>query len=381
MPYNKKALNLHKQKKGKIEIKSKVPARTAEDLATIYTPGVGAVSAAISRKRNLSWEMTNRGNTVAIVTDGSAVLGLGNIGPRAALPVMEGKAVIFKKFADIDAYPLCIDTMDVDEIIKFCKFLEPSIGGINLEDISAPRCFEILEKLEKECDLAVFHDDQDGTAIVILAALINACRVTGKVLNELRYVVNGSGAAGIATTRLLLAHGVKDIILVDSIGALHQGRKYMNKYKQLISQKTNKQKIKGRLENAIVGADVFIGLSKGNLLSKRMVRRMNEDPIILALANPIPEIMPENAYAAGAKIVGTGRSDFPNQVNNALVFPGVFRGLLDGWKRKLTIRMKIAAATAIAYSVKPTKYKILPKVTDKKVVTGVAKAIMKKTKG
>lgn len=378
MPYNKKALELHKKLKGKIEIKSKIPLKTKEALSTAYTPGVGAACLAIRKKRNLSWELTNRGNQIAIVTDGTAVLGLGNIGPEAGMPVMEGKSMIFKEFAGIDALPLCINTCDVDEIVNFCKWIEPSFGGINLEDISAPRCFEILERLEKELNIVVFHDDQDGTAIVTLAGLINACRVTGKVLNKLKIVINGAGAAGIAVSRLLLAHGAKDLILLDSIGAIYNGRRYLNRYKKEIARKTNKKLTKGRLEDALKNTDVFIGLSKGNLVDEGMVRSMNKNPIIFAMANPVPEIMPDKAIKSGASVVGTGRSDFPNQINNALVFPGIFRGLLDGWKKRATTKMKIRAAIALAYTIKkPTKSKILPKITDKKIVKAISEAIAK----
>lgn len=376
MSYNTKALNLHKKYKGKIEIRSRVPLKTREDLSVAYTPGVGAVSKAIGSKRNLSWEMTNRGNMVAIVTDGTAVLGLGNLGAEAAMPVMEGKAAIFKEFADIDAVPLCINTCETGEIIKFCKNIEPSFGGINLEDISAPRCFEILERLEKELNIAIFHDDQDGTAIAVMAALINACRVTGKVVLKLKIVINGAGAAGIAVARLLLAQGVKDIIVLDSIGTLYQGRRNMDKYKKEIAKKTNKENLKGKLKEAIIGADVFIGLSVGNILNIELVKSMNKEPIIFAMANPVPEIMPEEAHSAGAAIVGTGRSDFPNQINNALIFPGIFRGLLDSWAKRVTIKMKLGAAVALAYSVKnPTLNKILPNITDKRVVQAIANAV------
>ena len=378
MTYGEKALKLHKEKKGKIEISSKVKANSLDDLSVIYTPGVGAVSSAISRRRDDVWEYTNRGNTVAIVSDGTSVLGLGNLGPRAAIPVMEGKSVIFKKFANIDAVPLCIDACEVEDIVKFCKQIEPSFGGINLEDIAAPRCFEILDRLESECDIAVFHDDQDGTAIVILAGMINACRVTGKILNEQRVIINGAGAAGIATARLLIAHGVKDIILLDSIGVIYTGRRHLNIYKKEIARETNPRKIKGMLRDAIKQTDIFIGLSKGNLANKRMVRSMNDNPIIFAMANPIPEIMPDEAKAAGASIIGTGRSDFPNQINNALVFPGVFKGLLDGWKRRMTTKMKLSAAIAISYTVKPSKNKILPNITDKRVVDAISRTIIKK---
>ncbi len=377
MNYNKKALELHKKNRGKIEIKSKVSLKSKDDLATAYTPGVGAVSLAISKNKRKSWELTNRGNAVAIVTDGSAVLGLGNIGPFAAMPVMEGKSAIFKEFAGIDAIPLCINTNGVDDIINFCKYIEPSFGGINLEDISAPRCFTILEQLEKELNIAIFHDDQDGTAIVTLAALINACRITGKVMKEFRIVINGAGAAGIAIARLLLAQGVRDVILLDSQGIIYVGRRNLNFYKEQIAKKTNKKKLKGGLEEAMAGADVFIGVSKGNLVNTQMVKLMNKEPIIFAMANPIPEIMPLEAYRTGAAVVGTGRSDLPNQINNALVFPGIFRGLLDGSKKRVTAKMKISAAIALAYSIKPSKHKILPNVTDKKIVKAIARTIIK----
>lgn len=377
MDYNKKAVALHKKMRGKIEIKAKVPLKTREDLSIAYTPGVGAVCAEIGKDKDKSWTLTNRANQVAIVSDGTAILGLGNLGPEAAMPVMEGKAIIFKEFAGIDAIPLCINTTDIDEIVKFCKLIEPSFGGINLEDIAAPRCFEIVERLKKELTISVFHDDQDGTAIVVLAALINACRLTGKVMRDLRVVLNGGGAAGIAVTRLLLAQGIEDIILVDSRGIIYQGRGEMNSYKTAIAAKTNKRKLRGGLVEAMKGADVFIGVSKGGLVNKEMVESMNRAPIIFAMANPVPEIMPTEAYAAGAAIVGTGRSDLPNQVNNALVFPGIFRGLLDGRIKRVTTEMKVAAAIAIAYSVKPRRYKILPSVLEKKVVKAIAKAVKK----
>lgn len=375
MNYNKKALELHKKYKGKIEIKSKIKVKTKNDLSTIYTPGVGAVSSAIFQDAKKSFELTNRGNQVAIVSDGTAILGLGNLGPEAAMPVMEGKSVIFKEFAGIDAIPLCINTNNENEIIKFCKMIEPSFAGINLEDISAPRCFTILERLEKELSIPVFHDDQDGTAIVILAGLINACRVGGKTFKELKIVINGAGAAGIATAKLLLTQNVKEIILVDSKGIIYDGRSNLNNYKKIISKKINKNKIKGDLKNAMQDADVFIGLSKGNLVNKEMIKLMNKNSIIFAMANPIPEIMPDIALRAGVFIVGTGRSDFPNQINNALVFPGFFRGLLDGKIIKINNKMKIDTAIAIAYSVKPTKNKILPEITDKNIVNVIRRAI------
>lgn len=378
MNYGEKSIKLHKQKRGKIEIRSKVKINTREELAVAYTPGVGAVCTAIGKDKKQSWILTNRANQVAVVSDGTAILGLGDLGPEAAMPVMEGKAIIFKEFAGIDAIPLCINTKEVDKIVDFCKLIEPSFGGINLEDISAPRCFEVLERLEKELSIPVFHDDQDGTAIVTLAALINACRVTGKVMKELRVVVNGAGAAGIAIARLLLAQGVRDLILVDSVGTIYAGREGLNPMKEFFAKMTNKKKIKGGLVEAMQGADVFVGVSKANLVTPEMVKSMNAGPFIFAMANPVPEIMPDLALKAGASIVGTGRSDFPNQVNNALVFPGIFRGLLDGRIRKVTPHMKISAALAIAYAVKPTRDKLLPLVTDKKVVKLIARTISKK---
>lgn len=375
MDYNKKAIELHKKYQGKIEIKSKISLKTKDDLSLAYTPGVGAVSMAISKNKKNSWKMTNRSNMVAIVSDGTAVLGLGDIGPEAAMPVMEGKSAIFKEYAGVDAVPLCIKTINVEEIINFCKQIEPSFGGINLEDISAPRCFEILKRLEKELSIPVFHDDQDGTAIVVLAGLINACRVSGRVMKELKIVINGAGAAGIAIARLLLSQGVKDIILVDSRGAIYSGRQNLNDVKISIAKKTNKKNIRGNLADAMVRMDVFIGVSKPNLVNAKMIRSMNKEPIIFAMANPVPEIMPDKAIRAGAVIVGTGRSDFPNQINNALVFPGVFRGLLDNNVKKIDNRIKLAVALAIAYSIKPSKNRILPLITDKKVVKAIALAV------
>ncbi len=381
MSYNKKAISLHRKNKGKIEIKSKVSLKTVEDLSTAYTPGVGAVSMEIARSKKKSWELTNRSNQVAIVSDGTAVLGLGDIGPEAGMPVMEGKSAIFKEFAGVDAVPLCIDTKDTKEIIKFCKQIAPSFGGINLEDISAPRCFDILKTLEKELSIPVFHDDQDGTAIVVLAALINACRVTGKVVRNIKIVINGGGAAGFAIARLLLSQGVGDIIMLDSKGIIYCGRKGMNNFKCELSKKINKKRMKGSLIDAMEGADVFIGVSKGDLVTTEMVKSMNDDPIIFAMANPIPEIMPEKAKTGGAAIIGTGRSDFPNQINNALVFPGIFRGLLDSKVKKVTQKMKISAAIALAYTVKrPNKNKILPNVTDKKAVRAIARAVSSKSR-
>lgn len=375
MDYAKKSVALHKKYKGKIEIRSKIKLKSKDDLSLAYTPGVAAVSSAIGRDKKLSWQLTNRANQVAIVTDGTAILGLGNLGPEAAMPVMEGKSAIFKEFAGIDAMPLCINTTDTEEIIKFCKYIAPSFGGINLEDISAPRCFEILAKLERELNIPVFHDDQDGTAIVVLAALINACRVSGKAMKKIRIVINGAGAAGIAVARLLMAVGTGDLILLDSQGIIYNGRKDLNPVKREIAKSTNKKKIKGGLREAMVGFDVFIGVSQGNLVTSEMVKSMAAQPIIFAMANPIPEIMPDLALKAGAGLVGTGRSDFPNQINNALVFPGIFRGLLDNKVKQVTTKIKIKAAMVLAGVIKPSKNQILPAVTDKRVAKAIAKAV------
>lgn len=375
MDYNQKAINLHQKHRGKIEIKAKVKLENKDDLSTVYTPGVGAVCLEIGNNKKRSWELTNRANQVAIVCDGTAILGLGDLGPEAAMPVMEGKAVIFKQFAGVDATPLCINTTNTEEIIKFCKMIEPSFGGINLEDISAPRCFEILERLENELSIPVFHDDQDGTAIVALAALTNACRFAGKNLEELKIIINGAGAAGIAVAGLLLARGAEDIILLDSKGAIYEGRPDLNSIKKAYAAKTNKQQIKGGLSKAVKGADVFIGLSKANLVTEEMVKSMNSGPIIFAMANPVPEIMPDIALRAGASIVGTGRSDFPNQINNALVFPGIFRGLLDGGAKRVMVEMKLAAAAALAGCVEPAANKILPSIFDEGTVEAIAKAM------
>ena len=377
MDYNKQALKLHKKYRGKIEINSKIPLNSKDDLSAAYTPGVGAVCNEIARDKKKSWELTNRANQVAIVSDGTAILGLGNIGPEAGMPVMEGKSVIFKKFANVDAMPLCINTTDTEEIIKFCKQIEPSFGGINLEDISAPRCFEILERLEKELNISVFHDDQDGTAIVVLAGLINACRVSSKVLKELKIVISGMGAAGIAIARLLIAFGVKDLVLLDSKGIINDNRKNLNKYKKEILAKIKNKKNKGAKEDAVIKADVYIGVSKPKQLTGDMIKKMNAESIIFAMANPIPEIMPDVAKKAGAAIVATGRSDFDNQINNALVFPGIFRGLLDGKTKKIDMNLKKKIAIALAYCVKkPIKNKIIPSITEKKVVKVISEAVI-----
>ncbi|MEI8361184.1 MAG: NADP-dependent malic enzyme [bacterium] len=377
MDYGKKSVELHRKKRGKIEIKSKVSLKTINDLALAYTPGVAEVCREIGQDKSQSYQLTNRANQVAIVSDGTAILGLGDLGPEAAMPVMEGKAIIFKEFAGIDAVPLCINSTKVEEIVKFCKMIEPSFAGINLEDIAAPRCFEILAILEKELDIPVFHDDQDGTAIVLLAALINTCRVSGRALKDLKIVVNGAGAAGIAITKLLLHAQVADVVVVDSVGIINKKRAGLNAEKKQLALVTNKSNKSGELSDALMETDVFVGVSKGNILTVEMVQLMNHQPFIFAMANPTPEIMPELAYLGGASIVGTGRSDLPNQVNNALVFPGLFRGILKAKIKIVTPELKFAIAMAIASVIKPTKNKLMPLVMDKRVVLAIEKIIIK----
>jgi len=374
------ALKLHRKFKGKIEIKLKVPLRNARDLSLAYTPGVAEPCKEIKEDVTEVYEYTNKGNLVAIVTDGSAVLGLGNIGPEAGYPVMEGKAALFKKFANVDAIPICLKTQNVEEIINIVKNLEPTFGGINLEDISAPRCFEIEERLKKEMQIPVFHDDQHGTAIVVLAGLINALKIVKKDFSQIKVIINGAGAAGLAISKLLLSQRVRDLIIIDSKGALYAGREDLNWAKAAIAQKTNIMKIKGRLEDALSKADVFIGVSAPNILQPERVKLMNPDPIIFAMANPVPEIDPIAALAAGAKVVATGRSDFPNQINNVLVFPGLFRGVLDIRAREITEKMKIAAAQALAGLVSGKELKIdyiIPQPFDKRVVKAVSEAVKK----
>ena len=377
MDYSKKSIELHQKTRGKIEIRSKVSIKTKNDLSLAYTPGVAAVCTEIGLDKQKSYTLTNRANQVAVVSDGTAILGLGDLGPEAAMPVMEGKSIIFKEFADIDAIPLCINSTDVEDIIKFCKLIEPSFGGINLEDISAPRCFEIFERLENELSIPVFHDDQDGTAIVTLAAMINACRVTGRDLKDLHVVVNGSGAAGIAIARLLIQAHVKEVVLVDTQGAIYDGRPGMNSIKQKIAEISNEAKHTGDLQSTMVGADVFVGVSIGNIVTQEMIKGMNEAPFIFAMANPEPEIMPALAYEAGASIVGTGRSDLLNQVNNALVFPGLFKGLFAAGVRKVTPEIKLAVASSIAYSIEPTRDNLMPSAFNKDVVPNIVATIVK----
>lgn len=384
--YYKKSLDLHEKNKGKLSICPKVPLKTKEDLSAAYTPGVAEVCRRIAKNPNEAYRYTIKSNTVAIVTDGSAVLGLGNIGGMAAIPVMEGKAILFKEFADIDAFPLCFDETHPD-FVDDIKSIAPVFGGINLEDIAAPKCFEIEDALQ-DIGIPVMHDDQHGTAVVVLAGLLNACKVTGKKLEDLTVVVSGAGAAGYAITRLLHCLGyeknickeVKELFVVDTKGIIHRGRDdVLNvRHKYIISQETNHEKRKGSLADAFKGADVFIGVSAPGIVTKEMISSMNKDPIVFSLANPVPEIMPEDALAAGAAVVGTGRSDFPNQVNNVLAFPGIFRGALDACATMINGEMKVAAARAIAGCVKdPTREKVLPCILDRGVTGNVAKAVKK----
>jgi malate dehydrogenase (oxaloacetate-decarboxylating) len=352
MNFREESLRLHAEWEGKIEVISRVSVKTKEDLSLAYTPGVAEPCLAIQKDVNLSYEYTRRWNMVAVVTDGTAVLGLGDIGPEAGMPVMEGKCVLFKAFGDVDAFPLCIRSKNVDEIVNTIKLLAGSFGGVNLEDISAPRCFEIERRLKQECDIPIFHDDQHGTAVVTLAALLNALKVVKKNIEDIEVVVNGSGAAGIAVTKLLMSMGLKKVILCDTKGAIYEGRDGLNAEKAVMAKLSNLQKKKGLLKEVIVGADVFIGVSAPNMVTPEMVRTMARDPIIFAMANPVPEIMPEQAKAAGAKVVGTGRSDFANQINNVLAFPGIFRGALDVRASDINDAMKIAAARAIASLIK-----------------------------
>lgn len=375
------ALHMHRIHKGKLETVSKVAVQNAQDLSLAYSPGVAEPCKEIYDKPETVYDYTMKGNTVAVVTDGTAVLGLGNIGPEASLPVMEGKAVLFKSFAGVDAFPICLKTTDVEKIIETVKLLEPTFGGINLEDIAAPNCFEIEERLKKETNIPVFHDDQHGTAIVTVAGLVNALRIVGKNMTEIKVVASGAGAAGIAIIKLLYHYGVRDIIMCDSKGAIFEGRTYgMNGVKDQIAKVTNRNRVEGSLEEVIQSADVFIGVSVAGALSERMVASMNVDPIIFAMANPDPEIMPDTAKAAGAKVVGTGRSDFPNQVNNVLAFPGIFRGALDVRATHINEEMKIAAVEAIAGLIKPDELHadyVIPAPFDPRVAPEVAAAVAK----
>lgn len=370
------ALKFHEKSMGKIAIKSKVPCQTKEDLSLAYTPGVAEPCREIANDPNKIYNYTSKGNLVAVVTDGSAVLGLGDIGAPAALPVMEGKAIIFKGFADVDAFPICIDSKDVDEIIETTKRISTVFGGINLEDISAPRCFQIEERLKKEMEIPVFHDDQHGTAVVTAAALINALKVVKKDIEEVSVVMSGAGAAGVAVSKFLMSFGVKDIVICDRKGIIHPDREDLNPSKKEMAQITNTSGKKGTLEEAMKGTDVFVGVSAPGIVTRKMVENMAPDPIVMAMANPVPEIMPDEAKAAGARVIATGRSDFPNQVNNALGFPGIFRGALDVRASDINEEMKMAAARAIADLVDPISEEyIIPSPLDKNVVPRVAEAV------
>lgn len=379
MDYAKESLRLHRQWKGKLTVNATVPVQTKEDLSLAYTPGVAQPCLEIQRDVNQSYELTRRHNLCAVITDGSAVLGLGDIGPEAGMPVMEGKCVLFKAFGDVDAFPLCIKTKDVDEFVQTVYLLSGSFGGINLEDISAPRCFEIERKLKEKCDIPIFHDDQHGTAIITLAGLTNALRVVGKRKEEVKIVTSGAGAAAVSIVRLLLSAGFRDITMCDRNGAIYAGRPGgMNWIKEEMAQKTNLQKRTGSLADMLAGADVFIGVSAPGQVTRQMVASMNQDPIIFACANPTPEIFPEEAKAGGAKVVSTGRSDYPNQINNVLAFPGVFRGTFDVRASDINEEMKMAAAAALAELISPEELSadyIIPQAFDPRVGPAVAKAV------
>lgn len=378
MNISEKALMLHEQWNGKLEVVSKVPVKSREDLSIAYTPGVAEPCKVIAQDKEAAYKYTMKANTVAVVSDGSAVLGLGNIGPYAAMPVMEGKAVLFKEFGGVNAVPICLDTQDTEEIIKAVTYLAPAYGGINLEDISAPRCFEIEERLKEILDIPVFHDDQHGTAIVVLAGIINALKVVGKKKEDCRVVVNGAGSAGVAITRLLLAYGFPHITMCDKVGIVSKKTEGLNWMQQKMTEVTNLEQQTGTLADAMKDADIFVGVSAPGIVSAEMVASMNKDAILFAMANPVPEIMPDVAKAAGARVVGTGRSDFPNQVNNVVAFPGIFKGALEGRATKITEEMKLAAANAIASLVPDDELSddnIMPEAFNPKVAEVVAAAV------
>ncbi|MBQ4371616.1 MAG: NADP-dependent malic enzyme [Firmicutes bacterium] len=381
MDYAKESLRLHREWKGKLSVVSKVPVNSKEDLSLAYTPGVAAPCLAIKDDPSLSYELTMRHNLVAVITDGSAVLGLGNIGPEAGMPVMEGKCVLFKSFGGVDAIPLCVKTQDVDEFVNTVYLLSGSFGGINLEDIAAPRCFEIERKLKEKCDIPVFHDDQHGTAVIVLAGLTNALKIVGKKLPDLKIVINGAGAAASAIARLLIRAGAKNIIMIDRTGTVFKGRTVrMNFNLEEMAEITNPDRLQGKLDDVIDGADVFIGVSAPNVMTADMVKRMSSDAIIFALANPTPEIMPDEAKAGGARIISTGRSDFPNQINNVLVFPGIFKGALSVRASQINEEMKLAAAEALASLVSDEELNeeyIIPAAFDERVAGTVAAAVAK----
>ena len=378
MTTNEKALLMHEKWNGKLETVSKTPVKTREDLAIAYTPDVAEPCKVIAKDKEAAYKYTMKANTVAVVSDGSAVLGLGNIGPYAAMPVMEGKAVLFKEFGNVNAVPICLDTQDTEEIIKAVTYLAPGFGGINLEDISAPRCFEIEERLKEILDIPVFHDDQHGTAIVVLAGVINALKVVGKKKEDCRVVVNGAGSAGVAITKLLLTYGFPNIIMCDKVGIVSKDTEGLNWMQKKMTEVTNLNNETGSLADALKGADIFIGVSAPNIVTPEMVASMNRDSILFAMANPVPEIMPDVAKAAGARVVGTGRSDFPNQVNNVVAFPGIFKGALEGRATQITEEMKLAAAEAIAGLVPADKLSddnIMPEAFDPQVAEVVADAV------
>ena len=375
MNYDEMALELHAKNRGKLGVHSKVALNTMDDLSTAYTPGVAAVCMEIARDRAKAYELTSKSNTVAVVSDGSAVLGLGNIGAEASMPVMEGKALLFKELADIDAWPICVDAHESDEIIAIVRAIAPTFGGVNLEDIAAPKCFEVEEGLQ-DIGIPVFHDDQHGTAVVVLAAMINALRVVNKEFGDVKVVFSGAGASGIACCKILQVMGVQNIVMVDTRGVIYDGRGDLTTIKQEIAETTNPEGIKGDVHDALKGADVFIGLSIANLLSADDVRAMAKDAVVLPMANPDPEIMPQEAFRGGAAVVGTGRSDLPNQINNVLAFPGVLRGALDARAERITTRMKVAAGFAISELVpEPSPDEIIPYALNAEVVPAVAKAV------
>ena len=373
-----KALELHEKNQGKLEVVSKVKVNDAMDLALAYTPGVAEPCKKIHEDNSLAYKYTNKGNMVAVVTDGSAVLGLGNIGGIAGMPVMEGKSVLFKEFGNVDAFPICLNTQDTEEIISTVKAISPSFGGINLEDIAAPRCFEIEKRLIEELDIPVFHDDQHGTAVIVLSAVINALRIVKKDISKVKIVISGAGAAGIAISNLLTLAGAKNNLILNSRGIIDPDDEKLDEARREIARTTNPNKVKGDLKTAMENADIFIGVSAPGILTKEMVSSMNHDSIVLAMANPVPEIYPDEAKEAGARVVGTGRSDYPNQVNNVLVFPGIFRGALDAKADRITDDMKLSAAYAIAHMVEqPVEERILPEAFNKDVAKNVANAVKK----
>ncbi len=378
MDYAKESLRLHKQWGGKIEVVCTVPCKTKDDLSLAYTPGVAQPCLEIQKDVNLSYELTRRHNLCAVITDGSAVLGLGDIGPEAGMPVMEGKCALFKSFGDVDAIPLCVKTQNVDEFVNAVYLISGSFGGINLEDIAAPRCFEIEQKLKEKCDIPIFHDDQHGTAVITLAGLTNALKVVGKKKEEVKIVTSGAGAAAIAIVKLLLSAGYRNIVMTDRSGAIYEGREGLNWIKEEMAKVTNLEKQKGKLADVIVGADVFIGVSAPGTLTVDMVKTMNKDAIVFACANPIPEIFPEDAKAGGARVISTGRSDFPNQINNVLAFPGIFRGAFDVRASEINEEMKVAAAEALANLISDEELcedYIIPAAFDERVGPAVAKAV------